>query len=89
VNTIMADETSTRGGDVTEAADLQRNPVKDPEEWTTGDEPMTGPQASYLRTLLQQAGRSSDDLEESTTKAQASTMIDELQRESGRGVDQE
>ena len=58
--------------------DLQQNPVKDPEEWTTGDEPMTGPQASYLRTLLQQAGRSAEDLDESLTKAEASKMIDEL-----------
>jgi hypothetical protein len=62
-----------------------QNPVKDPKEWTTGDEPMTGPQASYLRTLLQQAGRSGDDLDESITKARASEMIDELQRETGRG----
>jgi hypothetical protein len=29
-----------------------QNPTKDPEEWTTGEEPMTGPQASYLTTLL-------------------------------------
>lgn len=66
--------------------DLQ-NPVKDPDEWTTGEEPMTGPQASYLRTLLQQAGRSADELDESTTKADASKMIDELQQQTGRGND--
>ena len=36
--------------------DRQRRPEKDPEDWTTGDEPMTGPQESYLRTLAQQAG---------------------------------
>jgi hypothetical protein len=65
----------------------QQNPVKDPDEWTTGEEPMTGPQASYLRTLLQQAGRSADDLDESLTKAEASKMIDELQQETGRGTD--
>jgi hypothetical protein len=86
VNTIMTDETSTRSDDLAQDADLQRNPVKDPEEWTTGDEPMTGPQASYLRTLLQEAGKSADDLNESTTKAQASKMIDELQQVTGRGA---
>jgi hypothetical protein len=67
--------------------DMQ-NPVKDPEEWTTGDEPMTGPQASYLSTLLQQAGRSADELDDSITKAEASKMIDELQQKTGRGTDQ-
>ncbi len=60
------------------------NPVKDPEDWTTGDEPMTGPQASYLQTLLQQAGRE-DDFDPSLTKARASEMIDQLQQETGRG----
>ena len=30
------------------------NPVKDPEDWTTGDEPMTGPQRSYLQTLCRE-----------------------------------
>ncbi len=62
-----------------------RNAVKDPSEWTTGDEPMTGPQASYLRTLLQQAGRSEHDLEPGLSKARASEMIDDLQKETGRG----
>ncbi len=66
---------------------LQQNPVKDPEDWTTGEEPMTGPQASYLRTLLQQAGQDPDSLDESITKADASKMIDELQQKTGRGAD--
>lgn len=66
----------------------QQNPIKDPEDWKTGDEPMTGPQASYLRTLLQQAGKSDDDLDESMTKAQASELIDSLQKETGRGAQQ-
>jgi hypothetical protein len=64
-----------------------RNPVKDPEEWTTGDEPMTGPQASYLTTLLQQAGRPESDLDPKLTKAEASKLIDELQQQTGRGAD--
>ena len=66
--------------------DESRNAIKDPSEWTTGDEPMTGPQASYLRTLLQQAGRSEDELEGGMSKAAASEMIDSLQRETGRGT---
>ena len=62
-----------------------QNPVKDPDDWTTGDEPMTGPQASYLSTLLQQAGRPESDLDPSLTKAAASKLIDELQAQTGRG----
>jgi hypothetical protein len=58
------------------------NPEKDPEDWTTGDEPMTGPQRSYLTTLCQEAGEAFD---ETLTKAQASKRIDELQAKTGRG----
>ena len=65
--------------------DQAQNPVKNPEDWTTGDEPMTGPQASYLSTLLQQAGRPESDLDPTLTKAQASELIDELRKETGRG----
>ena len=65
-----------------------QNPVKDPEDWTTGGEPMTGPQASYLTTLLQQAGRPESDLDPNLTKAQASELIDQLQQETGRGAEQ-
>lgn len=60
----------------------QQNPEKDPAEWTTGDEPMTGPQQSYLSTLAQEAGV---DVPEGLTKAAASTLIDELQTKTGRG----
>ncbi len=62
-----------------------QNPQKDPEDWVTGDEPMTGPQASYLTTLLQQAGKPEDNLDSNLTKAQASELIDQLQKETGRG----
>lgn len=48
----------------------------------TGDEKMTGPQASYLRTLSQEAGV---DFDETLTKAEASQAIDRLQAETGRG----
>lgn len=58
-------------------------PDKDPEDWTTGDEPITGPQASYLQTLARQAGR---EVPEGLTKARASELIDVLQRETGRGT---
>ena len=59
-----------------------QNPVKDPDTWTTGDEPMTGPQASYLQTLLQQAGRE-EEFNPELTKADASKQIDQLQEETG------
>ena len=58
------------------------NPEKDPEDWVTGDEPMTGPQASYLHTLAQEADVEVDD---GITKAEASAKIDELQEATGRG----
>ena len=57
---------------------------KDPDEWVTGDESMTGPQASYLRTLANEAG---EEVDESLTKAEASKKIDELQERTGRGRD--
>ena len=60
-----------------------RNPEKDPDEWVTGDEPMTGPQASYLQTLAQEAG---EDVDDSLSKAQASERIEELQAKTGRGT---
>jgi DUF3072 family protein len=58
------------------------NRIKDPTEWTTGDEPMTGAQESYLHTLASEAGES---VEPEMTKAEASEKIDELQEKTGRG----
>ena len=58
------------------------NAVKDPEDWVTGDEPMTGAQASYLQTLSEEAG---EELEPGLTKAEASEKIDALQEKTGRG----
>ncbi len=58
------------------------NTEKDPDEWVTGDEPMTGAQASYLRTLTQEAN---EPFDENLTKAEASKRIDELQQKTGRG----
>ena len=61
----------------------QGNMAKRPEEWTTGDEPMTGAQRSYLKTLSEEAKVPFD---EHLTKAQASRRIDELQKRTGRGA---
>lgn len=61
---------------------VERTVEKDPEEWVTGDEPMTGAQASYLGTLAREAG---EDVGDDLTKAEASKKIDELQDETGRG----
>jgi hypothetical protein len=60
----------------------QRPAAKDPEEWVTGDEPMTGPQQSYLETLAREAG---ENVETDLTKAEASERIEELQLKTGRG----
>jgi hypothetical protein len=60
------------------------NMEKRPEDWTTGDEPMTGAQRSYLKTLSEEAGVPFD---ERLTKAQASRRIDELQKRTGRGAE--
>ena len=59
-----------------------QNPEKPPEQWTTGTEPMTGPQRSYLQTLCREAG---EEFNENWTKAEASKKIDELQAKTGRG----
>jgi phage tail tube protein FII len=68
----MADQQELRGS----------NLEKDPGEWKTGNEPMTGAQASYLKTLSDQA---SEPFDETLTKAQASRRIDELRERTGRG----
>lgn len=59
------------------------NTEKDPDDWTTGDEPMTGAQHSYLKTLSDEA---KEEFDESLTKAEASKKIDELQHKTGRGL---
>lgn len=55
------------------------NTQKDPEDWVSGDEPMTGAQRSYLKTLSEQAHRP-DAFSEDLSKAEASKQIDELRR---------
>jgi hypothetical protein len=56
---------------------------KDPDQWVTGDEPMTGAQASYLETLSREAGEEAPPSD--LSKADASKRIDELQDRTGRG----
>ena len=59
------------------------NTEKDPEDWVTGGEPMTGAQASYLKTLSEIADEP-ETFDESLTKAEASMRIDELKEKTGR-----
>ncbi|HEX5874977.1 MAG TPA: DUF3072 domain-containing protein [Pyrinomonadaceae bacterium] len=59
------------------------NMIKDPDDWKTGDEEMTGAQRSYLQTLAEEAG---EEVDLDLTKAEASKKIDELQQKTGRGV---
>jgi hypothetical protein len=70
---------------MSKAENPKQNPAaaKDPDEWTTGDEPMTAAQASYLETLSREA---SEEFEFGLTKAEASKRIDELQERTGRGA---
>ena len=64
------------------ATDDTSNTIKDPADWTTGDEPATGAQESYLHTL---AGEAHEDVPENLSKAEASQLIDDLQEKTGRG----
>lgn len=61
---------------------IPTNTVKDPADWSTGAETMTGAQASYLKTLSEEAG---EEFDPSLSKADASKRIDELQTVTGRG----
>jgi len=77
-NSIDENENSSTGNQEIKGS----NTVKDPDEWTTGDEPMTGAQHSYLKTLSDEAG---EELDETLSKANASKRIEELQQKTGRG----
>ncbi|SEQ76725.1 Protein of unknown function [Faunimonas pinastri] len=61
--------------------DTSSNTEKDPDDWVTGDEPMTGAQAFYLKTLSEETGGEFDD---KLSKADASKKIDELKSQSKR-----
>jgi hypothetical protein len=54
---------------------------KDPSDWVTGDEPMTGAQRSYLDTLARQAG---EEIRADISKAEASEQIDRLRKQTGK-----
>lgn len=74
--------TTDTSGEVIGAGAGGNGTEKDPQEWVTGDEPMTGAQRSYLDTLAREAG---ETLPADLTKAQASEHIDRLQQVTGRG----
>lgn len=61
--------------------DEDRSRVKDPADWVTGDEPMTGAQESYLETLGREAG---EQVDPDLSKAEASERIEQLQEKTGR-----
>ncbi|QJY48666.1 DUF3072 domain-containing protein [Pseudonocardia broussonetiae] len=67
---------------MTDKNDVPATAEKDPDDWTTGDEPMTGAQKSYLQTLATEAG---EEVPGDLSKADASKKIDELQSQTGRG----
>lgn len=58
------------------------NTQKDPDDWVSGDDPMTGAQASYLKTLSEQAG-DNDAYDDRLSKAEASKRIDALKEKLG------
>jgi len=66
----------------TQAHAQESNTQKDPHDWVTGDEKMTGAQQSYLKTLSEEA---KVEVDEDLTKAEASLRIEELQKATGRG----
>jgi len=76
------DPSTTGATPQSDSPGVDTTPQKDPSDWVTGDEPMTGPQASYLRTLCQEAG---EPFDENMSKAAASRKIEELQSKTGRG----
>ena len=57
--------------------ELTGNTQKNPDEWVSGDDPMTGAQASYLKTLCEQAG-TPEMFDDGLTKGHASKLIDEM-----------
>jgi hypothetical protein len=78
---IMAQAKTTAHEEHNTKQHPEGNAAKDPHDWVTGDEPMTGAQASYLRTLCEETGEEFDD---SLSKGDASLMIDRLKGESPR-----
>jgi 8-oxo-dGTP pyrophosphatase MutT (NUDIX family) len=73
---------SDRGETLGGSPDPGNPAAKDPEEWVTGDEPLTAAQRSYLDTLAREAG---EEVSADLTKAEASELIERLQKKTGRG----
>jgi hypothetical protein len=63
--------------------DPQSNTEKDPDDWVSGDDPMTGAQASYLKTLSEEA-HEPESFADDLSKAEASKRIDALKDQLGR-----
>lgn len=79
-----ADADAARAGHNPKVAeDPGSNTIKDPDDWVSGDEPMTGAQGSYLKTLSEEA-KDADAYEEGLSKAEASKRIDRLKEQLGR-----
>jgi hypothetical protein len=76
-------EASQKAANPKESADPRSNRIKDPDEWVSGHEPMTGAQASYLKTLSEEA-HEPDAYDPRLDKAEASKRIDHLKDERGR-----
>jgi hypothetical protein len=54
---------------------------KNPDQWVTGDEPMTRAQASYLKLLCEESGEA---FSANLSKAEASKRIDSLRTNNNR-----
>ena len=73
---------STKDKDPVDEQALPSNTEKNPDDWATGEESMTGAQQSYLKTLSAEAG---EEFDPSLNKAEASKRIEALQQATGRG----
>jgi hypothetical protein len=74
--------TRSMSGQEDAMSEVRQRPERPTDEWVTGDEPMTGPQQSYLHTLAREAG---EEPPGDLTKAEASEQIERLQQATGRG----
>jgi Protein of unknown function (DUF3072) len=81
---VMTDSNTPSNDDLIGAGATGSSTEKDPTDWVTGDEPMTGAQRSYLETLAREAG---ETLSADLTNAEASEHIDRLQGVTGRGAE--
>jgi hypothetical protein len=84
-NPKQPSEAQQNGGQNPDQDDAGDNRIKDPSDWVTGDEPMTGAQKSYLKTLSEQA-HDPDAFDPALDKAEASQRIDELKQKRDGGA---